>query len=163
MHGRIFVIDTYRDIKKRGELYEPVWEEWEMARWIPGCDYVCESDRFSEDCEWFAEIYHLDGHMQRKVMYGQTVYEVSLEPFIASLKKQREKRIEKIRAELEKDPPDMWRIHYIAWSDSGFWFIIASENSFTPEMGLLEYLERHHKYYPEVSSILITHSYDYHI
>jgi hypothetical protein len=101
--------------------------------------------------------------MKKKLIQGQSVYEVSLEPFVASLKKERKKRIEQIRAELQKDSPDMWRIRYAAWDDSGFWFIIAFENGFMPEMGLLDYLERYHKYYPEDSSILITSSYDYHI
>jgi len=164
MHGNILVIDTYQDIEKRGgELYDPPWQEWDMKDWIPGCDYVChEPECFDEDCEWFQKTYSLEGHMQRKLFNNEhPVYEVQIKPLIEALRKRRETRIEEIRAELEREKPDLWNIYHIAWTNTRFWFLISG-GAFMPEMGFLAYLESLEQKGKD-SSILIICSYDYHI
>ena len=163
MHGRIFVIDTYKGIQYRGGLYELPWEPWEMREWIPGCDYVTETEDFEEDCLWLADIYELQNNsgfvLYEDENFGERkLFQIELEPFTRALQQNKQKRIEEVKAEIFKPNPDMWRIKHCAW-DSMFWFVW--EGHFEPEMGLLEHLLWLKKKKKD-TKILITESYDYH-
>jgi len=163
MHGRIFVIDTYKGIQYRGGLYELPWEPWEMREWIPGCDYVTESEDFEKDCEWFKQYFHISddqcSFVNLKDVDGETpaVFEVSVEPVLSTLREYKKRRLEEIKREIQKDDPDMWKIRWLAW-DSGFLFVW--EQSLDTEMGFLEYLQRLKK--ENTEKILVIQSYDYH-
>jgi len=165
MHGRIFVIDTKEDMQNRGYFYEAPWECYEMVHFIPGCDYVVREgeNRFKDNCMWFAEEYCLkfeeDIWLEQVETNGEEsqVAVVKVAPLTEALKKEKLRRLERIKEELEKPDPDMWRIQYEAWTDSGFWFVIP-EYRFGPEMELLQWLKKES---PE--EIFITEVFDYHI
>ena len=164
MHGRIFVIDTPKDFQRSGELYSPPWDESDMVSWIPGCDYVAESEDFETDCKWFADAYNLDGYIQKKEVTSlgekRSIYEVDIAPLMKSLMEEERRRIEEIKQELVREKPDLWRIHQVAWTDSAFWFAIAN-GAFEPEMGLLEFLRGFKE--EGIERVWIVGSYDYHI
>jgi len=157
MNGNVFVIDTCNNIKKRGgSIYDPPWESWQIAPCIPACDWVMPDPEYFDDyCQYFQEEYDLHGHIQRKVLNTHPVYEVEVIPLVRALKKQKKERMENIRAEIEKDSPDMWKLHHTAWTDSQFWFL-TPDGGLIPEMGFLNYLES-----LDEPSILIVFSYAY--
>ena len=165
MHGRIFVVDTKEDMKKREYFYEAPWEDYKMADFIPGCDYVSKQEEDSKsDFEWFATAYDLevgqgkDIEMQEIGLEDEkfVVTQVKVKPLVEALKKEKESKLNEIRDELAKPVPNLWQIHYTAWSNSGFWFIYP-DYGFGPEMELLDW--RRNK---KLEEIYITESYDFH-
>ena len=106
MHGRIFVVDT-EEMRKKGEPYECPWEDYEMARFIPCCDYVqrCEKESFESDSKWFASFYNLEFGPGKDVEICEielsngkfTVAQVKVKPLIEALKRNRLKRIKRIK------------------------------------------------------------------
>ena len=163
MHGRIFVLDT-EEMKKRGEPYECPWEDYKLVRFIPGCDYVQQQEEsvFESDCKWFAEVYGLklgeDIKIQEVELDGEKfkVAKIKVSSLVEALRKNKRERLEEIKREMQKPNPDMWRIHYTAWTDSDFWFVYP-DYGFGPEMKLLEWIERERP-----GKVYITKTYDYH-
>ena len=145
MDKKIFVIDTYEEIQKRGEIFFSPWRPSELEDLLAGSGsyYVVHSrDSFHHDCWSLVEHYGLNDYA-RFVSLGDadvknwTALEVEIMPFIQVLKERKSERLSKIKEELEKKNPNMWTIKELAWN-SRFWYVW--EISFEPETGFLDYL-----------------------
>ena len=160
MHGRIFVLTENRKDVLNSNVWMPSKED--IVRAVLGCDYVAKraEGEFLDDLKWLSDYFGFSAVKVEKI--GRTVVGVMNKE---CSKKMRDKlvsskreRIERIKSELEKEDPDMWRIAYLAYEDSCFYFALR-EWGIMNEMDYLRIFLR--GYLPE--ELLVVESFDYHI
>lgn len=158
--GVIFCIDTFSRIKEReGEVFMPLCKPYEMKNFIPGAICVREENDFEKHCRYFSEHYSVEGKFtdfSDSIGMKWRFFEVQIDPILAVLEAKRQKIIEFIRQEIQKDEPDLFAISRSTWN-SEFWFIW--DVTVEPEMGFLEYLEDLKSLGTE--KILLTESFEY--
>jgi len=159
--GVIFCIDTFSQIKEReGEVFMPQCKPYEMKNFIPGATCVLEEDNFEEHCRRFSEHYNTKGKF---VDFADSIgikwrfFELEIGPILTILEDKRQKIIQFIRQEIQKDEPDLFAISRSTWN-SEFWFMW--DVTVEPEMGFLRYLE-HLKSFLGTKKILLTESFEY--
>ena len=158
MHGRVFVLADRRDILS-GDVWTP--SEEDVVRAVSGCDYAIEQTEgeFLDDLKWLSDSYGLSIKVEK---VGETVVGVldkeCLEKVRSKLEKDKRGRIERVRKELEKEDPDMWRVAYLGYEDSCFYFALRGWGIMN-EMDFLQVFLRGHL--PE--ELLVVGSFDYHI
>ena len=118
MHSRVFILDFEEDLKERGTPFECPWEDYELARevWADYIELEAEDDGFKESVRWFCNEYKVGAKEVKFTKDGDvvTLFTVETKPLIEALRREKKRRLEKIRKELEKADPSMWGIRSIA-------------------------------------------------
>ena len=162
-HGRIFVITDEDSLHEAN--YECPFDEVTMMGWISGCDYVCRQDNpddFIDDLNWLTDstdakidtvTLKIDGE---EVLAG--LFDYSVRKALADvLKKQKQRRLQVVREEINKEKPDMWQIAHVAYNNSCFYFVFTPDMRFENEMGAVDWLDNN-----KTALWYITEVYDYH-
>ncbi|MDI1472992.1 hypothetical protein QI155_10655 [Thermodesulfovibrio sp. 1176] len=159
MHSKVFVLA--RSEEEINEVYENVSGD-EIVETV-GADYaVLETEEeFKDSIEWLKENYSLSNVDLRMVNtddYGEIlvakISKTQIEELIESLKKKKEKRIEKAKEALEKG--DLWLTAWEAYNRKGFFFALDGYGIFN-DVELLDMLERE-----EIDKLYVIQSFDYH-
>ena len=166
MHGTIIVLAVKRTLDE-DEHYCP-WADYEMRRWIPGCDYVIRDDPagFQESLQYLDEAYGLDIWRMEVTIDGGDRLETGildrecLQSLMAALQKDKEERLERVRKELGKLEPNMWQIADNAYMDSNVYFVVVTIDdgpSFRNEMDF------YHSMRNEAGPLYVVATYRFHV
>ncbi|MFZ0449061.1 MAG: hypothetical protein WAL98_07435 [Desulfatiglandaceae bacterium] len=164
MRGTILVL-TDKQTLDEDERYCP-WTDYEMIPKIPGCDRVVADDEagFQESLQCLNEAYGLD--IQRTTVSVDSVQvEVGIldrecmKSLMQALRESKKERREKVRAELEKPDPDMWRVAYDAYMKSNSYIVVINgdDASFSNEM------EFYHSMQNEPGPLYAVGTYRFHV
>ena len=159
MSRLVFVLADKQSLAK-GDCYSP-FADYELKNSIYGCDWVAELEN---QREIFEALQDANRHYGDRVfcplssmLNGEEKFLgiVGFRHLIDKLKSQKEKRIERVREELERENPDLWRVAQVAYMESQFYFVYAPEAILINEIDMLDFP------YPLEEFLYVTQVYRY--
>ena len=132
MHSNIFVITTSDDITKENiqDYTDSGIDLNEVSEYYKpeAADYVDDAN-LGESIELFDDWFNVKS--EKIDIEDNTIYKINKKAFIETIKKHEKNNIEEIKKLIDKPNPDLWRISDLAYSKTGYFFIVDSSGLYS--------------------------------